>query len=180
MTGPSLPSVKHRGWYTIGSGRRGIQGGTGGLEDGTRAIKGASIRGIHSRWVGTRRIAGGTRYKESSTKGTQSWGIARIIGSHRAQSLPLSEGNSLARDILRPGHLACQRFVLVCTNTWEWSSTIILSLRGDEYPFWYVHYHILVIKALANSAWMSESCILRSPSTLHTQLAHLLSSWATN
>ena len=32
---------------------------------------------------------------------------------------PLSEGNSLAHDILRPGHLACQRFVLVCTNTWE-------------------------------------------------------------
>ena len=77
MTGPSLPSVKHRGWYTIGSGRKGrgvgtggIGGGTGGLEDGTRAIKGA-IRGIHCRGVGTRRIAGGKRYKKSSTKGTQ-------------------------------------------------------------------------------------------------------------
>ena len=57
MTGPSLPSVKHRGWYTIGSGRRGIGGGTGGMEDGTRALKGA-IRGIHGRGVGTRRIAG--------------------------------------------------------------------------------------------------------------------------
>ena len=71
MTGPSLPSVKHRGWYTIDSGRRGIGGGAGGLEDGTRAIKGA-IRGIHGRGVGTRRIAGETRYKESSTRGTQS------------------------------------------------------------------------------------------------------------
>ena len=71
MTGPNLPSVKHRGWYTIGSGRRGRGGGTGGLEDGTRAIKGA-IRGIHGRGVGTRRIAGGTRYKEGSTRGTQS------------------------------------------------------------------------------------------------------------
>ena len=78
MTGPNLPSVKHRGWYTIGSGRRGRGGGTGGIgggassqEDGTRAIKGA-IRGIHGRGVGTKRIAGGTRYKESSTRGTQS------------------------------------------------------------------------------------------------------------
>ena len=71
MTGPNLPSVKHRGWYTIDSGRRGIEGDASGLEDGTRAIKGA-IRGIHGRGVGTRRIVGGTRYKESSTRGTQS------------------------------------------------------------------------------------------------------------
>ena len=48
MTGPSLPTVKHRGWYTIDSGRRCIGGGTGGRGGGTRGIKGA-IRGIHGR-----------------------------------------------------------------------------------------------------------------------------------
>ena len=57
MTEPNLPSVKHRGWYTIDSGRRGKVGGASGLEDGTRAIKGAT-RGLHGRGVGTRRIAG--------------------------------------------------------------------------------------------------------------------------
>ena len=50
MTGPSLPFVKHRGWYTIGSGRRGIEGGTGGIK--------CAIRCLQGRGGGTRRIAG--------------------------------------------------------------------------------------------------------------------------
>ena len=133
MTGPSLPSVKHRGWYTVGSGRRGIQGGTGGLEDGTRAIKGASIRGIHSRWVGTRRIAGGTRYKESSTKGTQSWGIARIIGSHRAQSLPCP------REILWHA-TSCDRV------TWLASGLcLFVQILGNDPPLSFCHCEVMNI-----------------------------------